>query len=288
MFVPPSPHDKRRERILVFVPAYNCAAQVPRVLQQFDEATQALVDEILVVDNRSQDNSLAAAQNALARLTHLRTTLVRNVENYGLGGSHKVAFNYALAHGYDYVIVLHGDDQADVADLLPHLRAGAHRECDQLLGARFARQSRLVGYSRLRTWGNYVFNALFSLACGRWLADLGSGLNVYATSALRDRDYPRYADDLTFNYYAILTAVARRARLRFVPISWREEDQRSNVEMARQALRMCGILAQFAFRRRLFLARSFTTRPPDSYRYELVWQSEPVSQRERAAAGVAA
>ncbi|MBI2825246.1 MAG: glycosyltransferase family 2 protein [Planctomycetia bacterium] len=286
MRIGPGPNP-RGERILVFVPMYNCAPQIPRALQQFDVATQSLVDEILVVDNRSQDNGVAAAQQALANLRHVRTTLVRNVENYGLGGSHKVAFNYALDHGYDYVIVLHGDDQARVADLVPYLRGGAHRECDQLLGARFGQQSRLVGYSRLRTWGNHVFNGLFSLACGRWLADLGSGLNMYAMSALRDRDYLRYADDLTFNYYAILTAAAGQARLRFVPISWREEDQRSNVKMTRQALRMCGILAQFVFSRRRFLTRSFSLRAPDSYRYEPVWESASASRHERSLAGTA-
>ena len=42
--------------------------------------------------------------------------VVRNRENYNLGGSHKVAFDYAVAQGFTHVIVLHGDDQADIAD----------------------------------------------------------------------------------------------------------------------------------------------------------------------------
>lgn len=50
-------------------------------------------------------------------------TLLRNDENYGLGGSHKVAFDYALNNAYDYVVVLHGDDQGSIANLLPYLRS---------------------------------------------------------------------------------------------------------------------------------------------------------------------
>ena len=55
----------------------------------------------------------------------------RQDQNYGLGGSHKVAFGYAAAHGYEHLVVLHGDDQGAIVDLLPILdvykRQGLHR-----------------------------------------------------------------------------------------------------------------------------------------------------------------
>ena len=199
------------ERIMVFVPMYNCERQIGRVLKQFDIPTRQWFEEIVVVDNRSADRSVAAATAELRALHGLRRTLLQNEENYGLGGSHKVAFNYALDHGFDYCVVLHGDDQGNIQELLPLLRAGLHRRHDCLLGARFMLGSRLEGYSAFRTFGNYVYNGLFSLVCRRMLYDLGSGLNLYRTSYLADRHYRRFGNDLTFNYYAILAAVARQS-----------------------------------------------------------------------------
>lgn len=48
--------------------------------------------------------------------------LLRKDKNYGLGGSHKVSFNYAIENGFDYVIVLHGDDQGHISNLVPYLK----------------------------------------------------------------------------------------------------------------------------------------------------------------------
>ncbi len=269
----------RPDRVLVFIPAYRCERQIPRVLAQFDAATQALVEEVVVVDNRSPDATAAAAADGLRRLTGVRTTLLRNHENYGLGGSHKVAFDYALDRGMDYVVVLHGDDQGSIADLVPHLRSGAHRGRDCLLGARFMRGSRLEGYSRFRTLGNHAFNALYSAVSRRRLSDLGSGLNLYSTRYLADRDYLRYANDLTFNYYAILAAVAKRADFAFFPLTWREDDQVSNVKLYRQARKTLRLLAQFAWSRRRFMAADHSGRPGLTYGADVIQRIEPTELR---------
>lgn len=233
-------------RVLLFVPVYNCEKQVPRVLDQLTPAVQGMVDKVLVVDNRSQDATVAAAESGLAALDRVRTTLLRNDENVGLGGSHKVALQHALDEGFDHCIVLHGDDQASIADLVPLLAKGAHLEHDALLGSRFMTGARLEGYSTLRTAGNHVFNVLFSLVARRRLLDLGSGLNVLRVGLFADGSHMRLADDLTFNYHLILLAARRRWRLEFFPISWREEDQRSNVKMLSQSARMLALLARYA------------------------------------------
>lgn len=230
---------------MLFVPAYNCERQMPRVLAQLTPVVCNVIDEVLVVDNRSTDETLAVAEAGLRELRGVSTVLLRNDENVGLGGSHKVALNYALASGFDHCVVLHGDDQASIADVVPLLEEGAHHDVDALLGSRFMAGARLEGYSALRTAGNHVFNVAFSLVARRRLFDLGSGLNVLRVAAFAGGEHLRLADDLTFNYHLILLAARRRWRLQFFPILWREEDQRSNVKMASQALRMLRLLAGY-------------------------------------------
>ncbi|MDR5855195.1 glycosyltransferase family 2 protein [Caballeronia sp. LZ062] len=261
----------RTERILVFIPAYNCERQIGRVLAQL-QGNEALFSEVIVVDNRSPDNTVDAAI-AAAKNLQLPVRVVRNVDNLGLGGSHKSAFAYAARAGHDYVVVLHGDDQGSIADLVPHIQAGEHRGVDCLLGARFMPGSQLENYSAFRTFGNEVFNLLFSAAAGKRLYDLGSGLNMYRVGAVRDLRYHGFADNLTFNYYMILATVYRRWKIRFFPISWREDDQISNVKLARQSMQVLQLLATFVFRRRRFLEGSHTHRAADAYRFETVFDN---------------
>jgi glycosyltransferase involved in cell wall biosynthesis len=253
------------DRILVFIPMYNCERQIPRVLARFSEDVQRLFTEIIVVDNGSKDGSVAAATEALARLQHLPGSVLVNDENYNLGGSHKVAFDYALANGFDYVVVLHGDDQADINDLVPHLKAGTYREYDSMLGSRFMKGSKLIGYSRFRTLGNHVFNLLFTAASRRRVHDLGSGLNLYATRYLQPRFYLGFPNSLTFNIHLLLAGVHNRSRFAFFPLSWREEDQRSNVKMVRQSLQTFRIAVDYARAPRAFLERDFSGRPGRPY-----------------------
>ena len=235
------------EKILVFIPMYNCEKQISRVLAQFSPDIFPLLTEIIVVDNGSCDQSLNAAKKVIEKTPGVKIQLLLNNENYGLGGSHKVAFNYAIKHQFDFIIVLHGDDQGTIHDLVPYLRRGAHRDYDCFLGARFMRESRLDGYSKFRVLGNRIYNILYSLVSGKKLYDLGSGLNIYKTSFLKRLEYDHFSDDLTFNYYAILATVAKKASFRFFPISWREDDQVSNVKLFRQSIIGLKILSEFLF-----------------------------------------
>ncbi|MEM1344454.1 MAG: glycosyltransferase family 2 protein [Pseudomonadota bacterium] len=242
------------DKILVFIPAYNCERQLPRVLQQLhDPEVAALIDGVVVVNNRSTDATLDAATTALEALPGLERTLLNNDDNYGLGGSHKVAIEFARAQGYAYLIVLHGDDQGAIADIVPPLKQGAHRDLDFLMGARFMAGSRLVGYSFVRTLANRVFNLIFSGVGGTRLYDLGSGLNLFRISAFEERFHWRFADDLTFNYYLILAIVARKHRLRFFPLTWREDDQVSNAKLTKMGFQILRLLWRRIASKRAFL-----------------------------------
>lgn len=264
------------ERILLFIPAYNCRLQIPRVLTQLTPPIANLLSEVIIVDNGSVDGTREAAIAALSDLPSLSAKVMLNDHNYGLGGSHKVAFDYAISHGFDYCIVLHGDDQGSIADLVPLIEQGKHRNLDCLLGARFMRGSELEGYSQLRTLGNRIFNTAFSLLAGSRLWDLGSGLNMYRVSSLKDRSYRRHPNDLTFNYHMILHSVSRGDSLLFFPILWREADQVSNVKLFRQSRTLITILLEFAFFRRRFLQANYAP-PEEMYTSTVIYSTEDVA-----------
>ena len=76
----------------------------------------------------------------------------------GAKGADALGEQYAKANGFDYVIVLHGDDQGDIHNLLPVLKKGIYKKYDCCLGARFMNGSKLEGYSKFRSFGNVVYN----------------------------------------------------------------------------------------------------------------------------------
>ena len=246
--------DDRIPRILVFIPAYNCEKQIARVVAQFTPDIQRLVDCVTVIENRSTDGTLDAARAALAQvLPPDRYLLLRNRQNNGLGGSHKVAFNLALDNGFTHLIVLHGDDQGSIADLVPFLQNGAFLQWDCLLGGRFMRGSSLEGYSMTRTVLNRACNLVFSAITLRDVRDLGAGLNMYRVAAFQDRKYLNFVNSLSFNQVLLLYSIAARHRMRFFPLTWREADQISNVRMARMGVQLARNVMSFVFARQKLL-----------------------------------
>jgi len=272
------------ERILLFIPCYNCAPQIGRVLGQVTGPVARFVDEVLVLDNGSRDGTVEAAL-AAAPAAGAVVRVGRNRANYNLGGSHKAAFAHAEANGFSHVIILHGDDQGDLADLLPLLESGLHRRADACMGARFMKGSSLTGYSRFRILGNRLFNLFFSLAARRRVSDLGSGLNLLSRKAFTDPALLRLPDDLHFNPYLLLDMFDRGRDVAFVPISWREEDQVSNVKMASQAMKTLGAAIRYLFARRAFRETDYRAVPRDAYEFDLVGSDEtPENQAIQGAA----
>ena len=89
------------EKILLFIPAYNCEKQIGRVLNQLDHKVLSYITDVLVVNNRSTDHTEQVVLDYIAAHPDKPVKLVRNTENDGLGGSQKMAFMYAVSHGYD-------------------------------------------------------------------------------------------------------------------------------------------------------------------------------------------
>jgi glycosyltransferase involved in cell wall biosynthesis len=218
------------QKILIAIPSYNCEDQIQRVLQEIDKKLFDRVAEIAVIDNGSTDGTVKKAldykkTNKLDGKLHI----YQNVDNFNLGGTHKVAFQKATKEGFTHVVILHGDNQAkstEANDLIDFMEANPQHQT--VLGSRFNKQSTLIGYDKKRIYGNKVLNAIYSIGTFKKLQDLGSGLNLFALSDLDPKTYIQFADKLTFNFELILDLVKRKVNFAYLPITWREDDQVTN------------------------------------------------------------
>lgn len=263
---------RMNHKILLFIPMYNCEKQIARVLGQLTDEVCSYLSEVIIVNNKSTDSGEQVVENYLTeKPLPIKASLLRNNDNYGLGGSHKVAFQYAMDHGFDYVILLHGDDQGDISNILPYLKNKEYANYDCFLGARFMKGSSLQGYSKFRTFGNKVYNLLFTIGCGYKVYDLGSGLNMYNVNILKDKFYEKYKDNLMFNYCMVMGSAYYKHSIKFFPIIWREDDQVSNVKMVNQAITVLKLLGSFILSKKKFVVSEHRDTPRDSYTAEVVY-----------------
>lgn len=261
---------KLEDKILLFIPGYNCEKQIVRVLKQLDENILQYITQVIMVNNRSTDNTEIKVMEFMDQNPKIPLELLKNNSNYGLGGSHKVAFSYAIENHFDYVIVLHGDDQGSIKDIIPVLNNKIHHQYDACLGARFQGKSELRGYSAFRTFGNKVYNILFSMVCGKMIYDLGSGLNIYNVNILKNKFYFRFPDNLTFNYCMIMAASYYKQKIMFFPISWREDDQISNVKLFNQAIKVLTMLARFLISSEKFICSELREKIVSNYSAKII------------------
>ncbi|HSK38595.1 MAG TPA: glycosyltransferase family 2 protein, partial [Arenibaculum sp.] len=96
-------------RRVVVLPAYNAASTLEATVRDIPSGA---VDEIVLVDDRSRDNTVAIARS-------LGLTVIEHERNRGYGANQKTCYREALARGADVVIMLHPDYQYD-SRLIPH------------------------------------------------------------------------------------------------------------------------------------------------------------------------
>jgi len=247
------------------------------VIETLSLSIQVNFDTILFIDNGSSDNTIKQAGLAVEKIHKVsKFIFLKNEENYGLGGSHKVAFSYAQEHSFDFVGILHGDDQANIHDFTEVIQDIEKTGMDCLLGSRFLPKSTLFNYSKTRLIGNKIFNIIFSLLLKKRISDLGSGLNFYRVSTLKKLNIKFLPDDLTFNYMFLTSIIFNNLKIKFVPISWRQQDQVSNVKAFKHIVTLIKMISTILYNRRKVLDQDQRTIRRSSYPYKIIKTIDPV------------
>ena len=81
--------------------------------------------------------------------------------------------------------------------------------------------------------------------------------------------FEKFPDNLMFNYVMILASHYYRHKIRFYPVSWREDDQVSNVKMMNQAITVLKMAFTYFFNNE-YIHSEFRENPHDSYTCEQI------------------
>jgi len=213
-------------RTLLFIPMRNCGKTIAAVISGLDEQILKHVNEILILDNDSSDDSMKAASEAAKSLQGIKVVIRKNEKNYGFGGSHKLAFQYAYFNKMDYLLVVHGDNSGSPAEFTHLFDSGEFRYYDLVLSSRLSISSRRTDYPAYRLLGNWFLCLLASIATGSLVSDFSGGpVGLYRVQTFinkYDNPVKRLSDRISFTQDAFLFVRHRRGLVRFVPIRYRE------------------------------------------------------------------
>jgi dolichol-phosphate mannosyltransferase len=165
------------------IPAYDEADNVPRLMGGLEPCARRLGAEVIVVDDGSTDDTVAAIE---AHARDLRLVVVRHERNRGLGAALDTGLRAALAAsaGEDAIVTLEADGTSDLADLprmLERLDAGR----DVVLASVHAHGGGLVGVDTWRLWASRAVSGTFRVLGGlREVHTLSSVYRVYRARAL--------------------------------------------------------------------------------------------------------
>ncbi len=210
-----------KPRTIVVLPAYNASRTLQATL---DEIPSGCADEILLVDDASQDGTAELAES-------LGLTVIRHEKNRGYGGNQKTCYTEALARGADRIVMVHPDDQYD-ARVLPHMLGLLDLEiCDVILGSRIrTRKEALQGGMPLHKYlGNRGLTILENILLGQNLGEFHSGLRAFRREVLETIPFLENREDFAFDSQLLVQAVHFGFRLGDVPVGVRYFPEASSI-----------------------------------------------------------
>ena len=149
--------------IKVIIPAYNEEKSIIKVIQDIP----SIVDEIIIVDNNSSDQTAKNAQEAGAKvLTEIK-------KGYGNACLKGISYVKSQTHQTDIIVFLDGDFSDYPEELTKLIAPIINDNIDFVIGARVSRFREKGSMTRPQIFGNWLATTLMSLLFNSKFTDLG-------------------------------------------------------------------------------------------------------------------
>jgi glycosyltransferase involved in cell wall biosynthesis len=217
-----SPPAKGDAKVIVVMPAWNAALTLERTVSAIP---RAWVDEIILVDDKSTDDTVALAR------TLPQLHVVWHPHNVGYGGNQKTCYLEALQHDADVVVMLHPDGQYEPSLIPQMVRPILEGRADMVLGSRFLGDPLEGGMPRWKYAANRALTTIENAILATDFAELHTGYRAYSRRLLLEVPWLRNEIDFSFDSELLMQAVHFGFRIEEVPCSTIYADDASSVNL---------------------------------------------------------
>lgn len=221
------------KKVCVVLPAYNAAKTLE---QTFHDILQGFVDEILLVDDKSHDETVAIARQ-------LKIPTIEHEKNRGYGGNQKTGYREILKRGADIIVMLHPDYQYSPKVIPAAAWMIASGEYDLVLGSRILVGGATRGGMPLY---KYVSNRFLTLVenflLHQKLSEYHTGFRVFDRRVLETLPLAENSDDFIFDNQILAQAIYFGFRIGEISCPSRYFPEASSIGLGRSVVYGLGVL----------------------------------------------
>jgi glycosyltransferase involved in cell wall biosynthesis len=222
-----------RQKICVVLPAYNAARTLEAT---YNEIPREVVDDIILVDDASADDTLALAQR-------LGIFTVAHDRNKGYGGNQKTCYRLALERGADIVIMLHPDYQYSPKLVLPMASMLASGFFDVVLGSRILGVGALAGgMPRYKYVANRMLTFVQNLLLGHKLSEYHTGYRGFTRAVIEALPLAHNSDDFIFDNQMLAQVIYKGFRVGEISCPTKYFPEASSINFRRSVIYGLGVV----------------------------------------------
>lgn len=221
-------------KVIAVMPAYNASKTLT---QTVNDIPKGVVDEVILVDDYSQDNTIEVAEG-------LGLTVYKHEKNMGYGANQKTCYKLALEKGADIVVMIHPDYQYD-SRLTPYLvnfiRDGYF---DVMLGTRIrTRKEALEGGMPLYKYlANRLLTIIENVVTGQNLSEWHTGFRAFSRKVLTTIPWQNNSDGFVFDSQFLFQCVAFGFKIGEIPVPVRYHEKSSSINFCQSVVYGLGTL----------------------------------------------
>ena len=224
----------KNKKVVVVLPAYNAAKTLKKT---YDEIPFDLVDEVILCDDASKDNTAELAHHI--GIQHV----IVHEKNKGYGGNQKSLYNKALELGGDIVIMLHPDYQYTPLLIPSMVNIIGEDLYPVVLGSRILGKGALKGGMPLY---KYLANRFLTLTqnflVGYKLSEYHTGYRAFSRDVLQNIKYNVNSDDFIFDNEMLSQIIYKGYDIAEVTCPTKYFEEASSINFTRSSKYGLGVL----------------------------------------------
>jgi len=216
------------------MPAYNA---VQTLEDTYNEIPFDIVDEVIVVDDFSNDNTVEKAKQL--GIQHI----VRHQQNKGYGGNQKTCYQTALQLGADIVVMLHPDYQY-TPKLIPSMCYLIAKDVFQVvLGSRILGTGALKGGMPLYKYiANRALTFVQNIFLGSKLSEFHTGYRAFSKEVLTSINYMENSDNFVFDNQMLSQIIYQGYEVAEITCPTKYFDKSSSINFKKSVVYGFGVL----------------------------------------------